>query len=183
LLREIPFGEDGDFSVARLRERYTADLGNTLGNLVNRAIAMSRKYFDGKVPNIVDKDKTAVTMIVDGVMNDYSAARCDCALERIWEGLYLANKYIEETQPFKLVKTDPDAVAKILYTELEACRIYAWLINPVMPNISRSIFEQLGLDAETELAKGWKEGVTWGGLKPGSALPEPKILFPRLPEA
>jgi methionyl-tRNA synthetase len=149
---------------------------------VNRAIAMSRKYFDGKVPTSVAEDSFALAQVAATVASAYEAVRCDAALEAIWTSLFRANKYIEETQPFKLVKTDPDAVAKILYTELEACRIYAWLINPVMPNISRSIFEQLGLDAETELAKGWKEGVVWGGLKPGSALPEPKILFPRLPD-
>lgn len=199
LLREIPFGEDGDFSYDRLKERYHADLGNTLGNLVNRTIAMSKKYFNGCVPTCdVVQAGSEVTetwagshglnQLVEAVTAAYGANhRCDYALAAIWSGkdtsnkvgLFHANKYIEDTQPFKLVKTDPEAVARILYTLLEACRWYAWMIHPVMPTISREIFVQLGLDADEELSKGWKTALTWGGLTPGSPLGEPRPLFPR----
>ncbi|MEI7512645.1 MAG: methionine--tRNA ligase [Candidatus Uhrbacteria bacterium] len=200
LLREIPFGEDGDFSRERLAARYASDLGNTFGNLVNRAIAMSKKYFDGKVP---DADTTEASLPVneasvwDGkggldaihhvVENAYLTNRCDIALAAIWDGvgetrrsgLFQANKLIEETQPFKLVKEDPKQVGEILYALLESLRWYAWLVQPVMPEISNKIFEQLGLNAEKELSQGWVQGLKWGGLKPGAPLGDPMPLFPR----
>lgn len=205
LLREIPFGDDGDFSYERLKERYNTDLGNTFGNLVNRAIAMSRKYFDGKVP-IVDIAEAGTlegptwqgSRLADlkkSVDSSYELHRYDTALSTIWNGvptassadvlksgMIQANKFIEETQPFKLVKTDPEAVAKILYSLLEACRWYAWMVSPVMPEIAKKVFTQLGLNVEQELAKGWDEALVWGGLKPGSTLGEPVPLFPRLEE-
>jgi len=199
VMREMPFGEDGDFSFDRLKNRYETDLGNTLGNLVNRVIAMSKKYFDGKVPPA--NPESAATpegkvqwggahglhTLFKSVESAYGSARCDSALEIIWNGvaegwsgLLQANKYIEETQPFKLVKTDPDAVARILYSLLEACRWYAWLVAPVMPQIAREIFHQLGLDPDAEIKRGWGNALVWGGLKPGSVLGDPRPLFPRL---
>ena len=93
-----------------------------------------------------------------------------------------ANKFIEDTQPFKLVKTDPGAVGKILYSLIEACRWYAWLIHPVMPETSKKVLAQLGLSVEQELAKGWDAALVWGGLQPGAPLGERTPLFPRLTE-
>jgi len=191
LLREIPFGEDGDFSRDRLRDRYSADLGNTLGNLLNRVIAMSRKYFDGKVPEtdpslcVVAEGASqwsgaeGLAAIRDRVSEAYESTRCDLALAAVWDSLILANKYIEETQPFKLVKTDAPAVARVLYALLEACRWYAWMILPVMPHIAEEIFSQLGLDSALEMEKGWEKALVWGGLEAGTVLPEPKVLFPK----
>jgi methionyl-tRNA synthetase len=117
-----------------------------------------------------------------------SSARPDLALDAVWNGvgegrrsgLVQANKLVEETQPFKLVKENPEAVGEILYALLEACRWYAWFINPVMPEVSNKIFAQLGLDANTELNKKWDQGLKWGGLKPEAKLGEPVPLFPRL---
>lgn len=187
LLREISFGEDGDFSFVRLRERYTSDLGNTYGNLVNRAIAMSKKYFNGCVPPIVDSStandwqpQTDLRGLAEDVVGGYMATRCDVVLDAVWKSLFIANKYVEDTQPFRLIKTDVAATGTILYNLLEACRIYAWLLYPVMPETSRKVWTQLGLNAEQELARGWKEGTRWGGLVSGAALGEPVPLFPRL---
>lgn len=193
LLREIPFGDDGDFSYERLKERYNTDLGNTFGNLVNRAIAMSRKYFDGKVPAVDARVAGARTTehwsgaagLLEAqktVTSNYERHVFNEALAAIWTNMIQANKFIEDTQPFKLVKTDPEAVGVILYALLEACRWYAWLIHPVMPETSKKVFAQLGLDVERELAKGWDEALVWGGLTPGAPLGEPTPLFPRLEE-
>lgn len=179
LLREITFGEDGDFSEARLKERYASDLGNTLGNLVNRVVSMSRRYFEGKVPPM-KHEAWNMKQVSDEVKRAYQSNRCDKALELIWSDLFRANKFIEDTQPFKLIKTDPQKVGEILYSLLEACRWYAWMIFPVMPHIAQQIFEQLGIESEWELARGWDLALTWGELKPGHELPEPKILFPPL---
>ncbi len=200
LLREITFGEDGDFSRERLASRYDTDLGNTFGNLVNRVIAMSKKYFDGKVPDVnateaalpvndasVWDGKGGLDAIKKSVEQAYASNRCDEVLAAIWDGigetrrsgLFQANKLVEETQPFKLVKEDPEAVAEILYALLESVRWYAWLVHPIMPETSKKIFAQLGLDAEKELSKGWVQGLKWGGLKSGDSLGEPMPLFPR----
>jgi methionyl-tRNA synthetase len=199
LLREIPFGEDGDFSRTRLAERYDSDLANTFGNLVQRTVAMSRKYFDGKVPTLdVDTTKEAegkTTWMGAQGLEDvrrvvevaYADERADIALEAIWQGtprglsgLIQANKYIEETQPFKLVKEDEAAVARVLYALLEACRWYAWLVSPVMPETAEKVWGTLGLDVKEERSKGWEKALVWGGLPPGTILPEPQPLFPRI---
>ena len=195
LLREVTFGEDGDFSVSRLQERYNNDLGNTLGNLVNRAIAMSRKYFENKVPQInpevasVALPNTSwggaeqIESLWQSVNSYIEVARFDLALEAVWNGehasLMAANRYIEETKPFKLVKENPEQTAAVLYAILEFCRHVAWMIEPVMPHIAKQIIEQLGQNYEIEYKKGIKALKTWGNLQPGSDLPEPKILFPR----
>lgn len=191
LLREIPFGDDGDFSYERLRDRHNADLGNTFGNLVNRAIAMSKKYFEGNTPTCTPSAAGAFTterwlgevslaQLAKQVAAGYETHRYDVALENVWQSLFLANKLIEDTQPFKLIKTDAEAVANILYALLESCRWYAWLIAPVMPETAKKIFTQLGLNTEQELAKGWDAALVWGGLQPGAPLGEPTPLFPRL---
>lgn len=201
MLREITFGEDGDFSMTRLRERYVADLSNTLGNLLHRSISMSRKYFDGKVPT-VNADEAGKNIIA-GLWNgseglksvqqkaneQMEALRIDRALEVIFNGdetlgsgLNQANKYIEETKPFKLIKENQDEAAKVLYSLLEALRNYAWLLMPIMPFVSRRIIESLGQNPDEELKKGITSLQTWGGLVPGSELPEPAILFARLPD-
>ncbi len=193
LLRDIPFGEDGDFSIQRLEERYVHDLANTLGNLLNRAVVMSRKYFDGKIPTPSADDDAHVFAGQDGVARLFRAVddhirrnRFDFALENLWNGidgqygLIQANKFIEDTQPFKLVKTDPQSVATILYSLLEYCRVMAWLIQPVMPDVAQRMILQLGQHPEIESQKSLPELVQWSQLQPGGELPEPRILFPQL---
>ncbi|MBU1348954.1 methionine--tRNA ligase, partial [Patescibacteria group bacterium] len=197
LLRDIPFGEDGDFSRERLKERYVHDLANTFGNLLNRSVAMSRKYFDGKVPHAISHepaytfaDERGVEALRKAFDAHADALRFDLALETLWNGigtgderrfgLLQANKFIEDTKPFQLAKTDMDATGVILYSLLEYCRNVAWLIEPVMPTVTRRIVEQLGQSFDEERTKDIDALVSWGGLRPGSALPEPSILFPPL---
>ena len=185
MLREIPFGEDGDFSESRLTERYTHDLANTLGNLLQRTIAMSRKYFDGKVPpsfsheaKYTFADEAGIRAIRNAVDTNMEACRFDLALEAIWSGvdgahgLLHANKFIEDTQPFKLQKTDPTATGAILYSILEYLRIISLLLAPFMPDVSERMLKQLGQNTDSNLS--------WGGLKPGTELPEPVVLFKML---
>lgn len=192
LLREIPFGEDGDFSRARLGERYTADLGNTLGNLLNRVIAMSRKYADGAVPKVDPETcrqaegtsqwpgADGLRTLADRVTKAYGSYRADQALALIWDHLVLANKYVQEVEPFKLVKTDKLAAWRVLYGLLEACRWHAWLLAPVMPHVADEMLRQLGVDQAGERANGWTQSLDWGRLVPGTPLPEPRVLFPRI---
>lgn len=193
VLRAIPFGEDGDFSAGRLEERYVHDLANTLGNLLNRSVAMSRKYFENAVPSSFSNeaaftfaDDHGVRELRSRVEQHISHIRFDLALETIWNGvdgkygLIQANKFIEETQPFKLVKTDALAVGSILYSLLEYCRVVAWMIEPVMPDVAKRIILQLGQNPEVERTRGIDDLLSWGGLKPGTVLPEPTVLFPPL---
>lgn len=193
LLRAIPFGEDGDFSEVGLTERYVHDLANTLGNLVNRTVAMSRKYFANAVPPSIAHepkftfaDERGVNTLVSFVAKHIDASRLDLALEAVWKGidgaygLIQANKFIEDTQPFKLVKQDVDATGAVLYSLLEYCRIVAWLIEPMMPDVSKRLITQLGQDPQAERSRGFDALVAWGGLKPGTALLEPSVLFPPL---
>jgi methionyl-tRNA synthetase len=202
LLREVQLGEDGDFSFARLKERYQADLGNTLGNLVQRVVAMSRKYFDGKVPTLdavtaqslsgvgVNSwgGSVAIQHLASEVAAAYEAFNTFGVIQRVWgtgesaSNLIAANKLIEETQPFKLAKTDLDATGRVLYALLESIRWYAWFVAPIMPETANKMLAALGLDATQEFAKGWDAALTWGQLEPGSTLPEPSPLFPRLEE-
>jgi methionyl-tRNA synthetase len=192
LLAGLPSYEDGDYSKTRLEERYVHDLANTLGNLLNRSVAMSRKYFNGAIPvsdpkeGYVFSGSEGIKALRTHVDRLVALNRFDAALETIWNGvdgsygLIQANKFIEDTQPFKLVKTDPDAVASVLYSLLEYCRNIAWLIEPAMPDVSRRIIEQLGQDASAEQKQGIDQLLTWGRLASGTPLPEPKILFPPL---
>jgi len=200
MMREIPFGEDGDFSLTRLDERYTSDLANTLGNLVQRAVSMSHRYFFGKTPDVdlVRAGASPNASVWDGAAGlqaiyklydrHLEDLRFDLALEAVWaagevkaSGLLQANKFVEETKPFKLVSSDAMKVGEILYALLEACRHYAWMIEPVMPDAARRIIESLGQNAGEERAKGIAALRSWGGLPMGKDLPEPKPIFPRLP--
>lgn len=196
LLREITLGEDGDFSSERLMDRYNNDLGNTLGNLLQRTVAMSRKYFEGKVPQLDVASAMpglgswggalALEQTKKQIDAHYETFVLDKVLESLWHplastaNLISANKYIEETQPFKLAKTDLEATGRVLYALLESLRWYAWILTPVMPETARKIFVALGLDPEAEYQKGWDGALTWGQLNPGSVLPEPMPLFPRI---
>jgi methionyl-tRNA synthetase len=199
LLREISFGEDGDFSQTRLNERYKADLANTLGNFVHRAISMSRRYFDNKVPKVdlIKAGASPNASVWDGAAGIASLektydvymeeTRVDRALETVWSagevkssGIIQANKFVEETKPFKLVKQDAMKVGEILYGLLETTRHYAWLLDPIMPDVSKKIIESLGQDYEEEKKKTLSQLREWGGLKMGSELPEPSPIFPRL---
>lgn len=189
MLREMTFGEDGDFSYERLKERYASDLANTLGNLVQRTIAMSRKYFDGCVPPTDDttspstegwegeKGIADLEAAFDKAMADF---RNDKALELIWASLIKANKRIEDTKPFQLAKTDLAATGAVLYELLESIRHYAWMLEPVMPHVSELMIAALGQDFAQEQKKTLEERLAWGGLQSGSALPEPVPIFPRL---
>ncbi|MBE7525704.1 methionine--tRNA ligase [candidate division WWE3 bacterium] len=198
LMREIPFGEDGDFSRKRLEERYVSDLANTLGNLLHRAISMSRRYFNGMTPNVdlVRAGASPNASVWDGAagLRDLESRydgfmqefRIDLALERLWaageikaSGLLQANKFVEETKPFQLVKDDAMKVGEILYALLEACRHYAWLLAPVMPETAKAMIESLGQKFDIESKKSLEELRQWGGLPMDTPLPEPKPLFPK----
>ena len=162
LLREVPFGQDGDFSETALSARYQADLANNLGNLLNRTLTMLEKYFAGIVPDPAPGRKTDETLtrlaqaLPARIEQHLSELAFSLALERIWEIIDAANRYIENKAPWKLAKTDKEELAAVLYNLVDILRLVAVYLSPFMPKISQLMWEQLGLPgtpAELEITK------------------------------
>ncbi|MBU0531023.1 methionine--tRNA ligase [Patescibacteria group bacterium] len=178
LMREIHFGEDGDFSMQRLEERYNTDLANDLGNLVNRVLAMTEKYFDGKVPEKADG-------FLAGAWPSYHEAmrtlRFHDAIEITWSIVRQANQFVEQQQPWQLAKLKEDKMlADTIYILLETLRHLAWMIYPFMPLTAEKIFTQLGLDPPQEFKESFEYAWVWGELTPGGTIVKGDPLFPRI---
>ena len=182
LLREVPFGNDGSFSESALITRTNADLVNTLGNLVNRTLAMSKKYFDSKVENpgvLEDVDDGLISYakmlpnLVKTKMNDLKANE---ALEDIFELLKRSNKYIDDTTPWILAKDEAnnDRLKTVLYNLLESIRISAILLRAFIPDTCDKIFNMLNTK-NIEF-----DSLDFGNLETGITLNESEILFQRI---
>ena len=181
-LREVPFGNDGNFTEELLIARTNADLVNTLGNLVNRTIAMSKKYFDSKVENPGVKEEVDDSLInyakmlpilVEDKMN---ALKVNEALEDIFELLKRSNKYIDDTTPWVLQKDESktDRLKTVLYNLLESIRISAILLRPFIPSTSDKIFNMLNTK-NIDFDK-----LDFGNLETDITLNEAEILFNRI---
>lgn len=185
LMREISFGQDGNFSRRALIERTNADLANDLGNLLNRTLAMLNKYFDGVVPepqDATDLDKQFVQSaqglgrLID---QDLANFKLNEALSRIWQLIGRANKYVDERAPWALAKEDATKgqLATVMYNLVEVLRITALLIKSFLPETGEKIWAQLGIAepiAETTLGD-----TEFGGLKPGTVTKKGDPIFPR----
>ena len=180
LLREVPFGLDGDFSHAALVQRINSDLANDLGNLVSRSTAMLGKYFAGTLPapGAPTAIETALTERCAAVHAQVGAQMSELAFNRalqsIWELVSAANKYIDESTPWALAK-DPaqrERLATVMYSLLEMVRQIGRLVTPFMPGTGAKIAALLGLDGS--------EGAQWGGFPAGTAVAKAEPLFPRI---
>ena len=181
LLRDIRFNDDSEFSLEMLVNRCNADLGNDLGNILNRILKAG--YFNGVVPNPTELDPTLVAVSKQCVA-DYCASldRFDWggALQAANQLLSQVNKYLGETAPWKAAKAgEQEAVDNSVYNALEGLRLGATLLSPAMPEVSRQIAAQLGL---SELAPdgAWEQVSRFGHLAPGTRTGEAAVLFPRL---
>ena len=183
LLSEMPHASDGSITYETLIERYNSDLANTIGNLVNRTIAMQKKYFDGVIqPNdtaepLDDEVKAlAVKTLsdVDKCFNEYKIAD---SIECILTLARRLNKYIDETMPWALAKDESKKarLGAVLYNLLEGIRYLAILLKPYMPDTSKEILAQLNTDVTD-----YDSLLTFGGLKAGESVGEPKVLFSRI---
>jgi len=180
LLREMPFGADGDFSLEALYRRYNSDLANDLGNLVNRTVTMIGKYCDGVIPSVADalpETRNAVQLVemhLSGRVVNYMEA-----LKAIWDLLGFLNRYIEEQAPWKLQKAGYTAdVQRVMYTLAESLRQIAVALYPFTPTVAEHIARQIGW---TPASWRWSE-LTWGGLQSGCRIQTEGPIFPRIQE-
>lgn len=177
VLRELEVGPDGNWTDEGFATRYQAELANGLGNLVNRSISMLNRYRGGIVPVQNDELKADAQNISHAVQQSFKDIKVQGALLKTWELVYRANQYVDQTAPFKLAKLPEQAIRldEVLYNLVETCRILAVLLSPVLPETSKKIFEQLGLNEDPAC---WTK-TAWGGLKAGHQVGKPSPLFPR----
>lgn len=182
LLKDIPTAEDGDFSNERFKIIYDSDLANNLGNLVSRVIAMTIKYFEGKVPEKCAPEMTLEHLYrkwrgVDEGMTNFDLKK---AAEEVWGMLDSGNRYVEEEKPWALAKEGNEAKLKeVMYVLLEGLRQVSWMIEPFMPETAAKVRAQLGVTEKESEGLALRE---WGRLAPGTEVKKGEPLFPRKEE-
>ena len=180
LLREAPFGSDFSFGEEKVRARRNSDLGNDLGNLVKRSLAMVARYRDGRVPergdSVFAERFAGLPLRVGTCLNDLAFRE---ALEAIWELVTALNAYVDTTKPWDLHKRgEAETLDAVLYDLCEGVRWLAQLLWPFMPVKAAEIWRQLAQSGEPD---GDWTALRWGGLAAGTALaPADEPLFPRL---
>lgn len=185
-MREIQFGQDGNFSWESMVERHNADLANGLGNLASRVLAMLGSYFEGRVPEPggVGPEGDLPEVIADAVGRYDSLMRevaLSPALGAVWDVVARANQYLVEREPWKVAKEEGrgDELAGILYAAAETLRILAVLIRPIMPAAAERLWGQLGIGDPLGNQR-LPEAAEWGRLQPGTRTTKGESLFPRL---
>ncbi len=185
VLHEMPFAADGTITYETIISRYNSELANTLGNLVNRTIAMTNKYFDGVITNpkaegefdadLIETCKASKDKYFD-LMNKFRIAD---AMDEIWTIVRRSNKYIDETMPWALAKDESqkDRLATVLYNLLESIRYVAVMLQPMMPQTAELIFASLNTPLNT-----WESVADFGGLATGEKVGEAKPMFARIDE-
>lgn len=181
LLREMPFGADGDFSLEALYRRYNSDLANDLGNLVNRTVTMIGRYCDGRIPQATPDtlpEALHAIKLVEFYLGGREVNYLE-ALKTVWDLLGFLNRYIEEQAPWKLMKAGKTAeVDRVMYTLAEGLRLVAIMLFPCMPTVSAMIARQIGWKAAT-----WQwSALVWGDLRAGSEIHPEGPIFPRIVE-
>ncbi|MCD6430303.1 MAG: methionine--tRNA ligase [Deltaproteobacteria bacterium] len=186
LLREVPFGSDGDFSKASIKGRVNSELANDLGNLLSRTVAMVKKYRQAVIPvaNIESVHYREFAALHDEVRLEVAQAMDDLAFHKmlaaVWRLVEKCNRFIDEQAPWALAKDDSRALDldQVLYCVLETLRLLSVYLSPVMPEKAAQMALQLG-QSEPTAASG-PEVFTWGRLTTGGEVVKGESLFPRL---
>jgi methionyl-tRNA synthetase len=177
VLRELDIGPDGNWTDNGFQARYSAELANGLGNLVNRSLSMLRRYRSGRVPAPSDELSPDARQAVSKTLALLEQNQLQDALQTIWSLVNRANQYVDQTAPFKIAKDPAQArrLDEVLYNLMEVCRILAVLLRPFLPDTAARIYAQLGLPGVPDRFS----AADWGGLKAGHEIGEPSPLFPR----
>jgi len=191
LLREISFGQDGNFSFDALVQRYNGDLANGYGNLVSRVVNMVHKYFGGVVPEAGagTQAEAALRENAEAAITAFGPAFDELnfseALKSLWILVAETDGYLTANAPWKKPPERSDAEhaklqARVLATAAEAIRVITALAYPIVPDAAAKVWAQLGLGQLADAAKhGFLSELAWGGLKAGTKFGEPSPLFPR----
>ena len=185
MLREVPFGNDGDFSERAMINRINGDLANDFGNLAQRTLSMIAKNCDGRVPtpgDYGDDDNAllaAADDLLDSMREHLKLQEFHAALADQWRVIADANRYVDAQAPWTLRKTDPARMSTVLYVLAEVIRRLAILAQPVTPGAAGRMLDQLAVAGD---ARGFASLGADSALAPGTPLPKPQGVFPRYVE-
>jgi methionyl-tRNA synthetase len=183
MLREVPFGQDGDFSHRAMVHRLNSDLANDLGNLAQRVLGFIARNAEAKVPAAGprtpadDQMLAAVDALLATVRGLLAEQSFNKTLDALWQVIGDANRYVDEQAPWALRKTDPARMAAVLYILCEVLRRLAILLQPFMPGSMNKLLDQLAVPTD-----GRDFAALGRALTPGTALPAPNGIFPRFVE-
>jgi len=185
LLRELPFGSDGDFSHRAVVGRLNGDLANDFGNLAQRVLVMINRNCSASVPepgelSVADLELLAgARQLLETVRGYFSEQAFHLALEAIWQIVGNANRYVDEQAPWALSRTEPARMRTVLYALAETIRHLAILVQPFMPGAAAKLLDQLAIPQDLRRFA----ALDAAPLVPGAPLPKPEGVFPRFVEA
>jgi methionyl-tRNA synthetase len=186
LLREVPFGLDGDYSYKAFETRHNTELANDLGNLLSRVLTMITKYFDGKIPAAtqeqpIDQELRDISAALPAQVNDDLAALAFSRyLQTVWQLVTRANRYVEENAPWTLAKKkEMERLGSVLYNLSESLRLIALYLYPVIPSKAQLIWDGIGITRRIAACT-LQDEQSWGLLRPGTAIQPGEQLFRRI---